>query len=104
MAPNARDRHQQSRPRIAAGRVPHLLLEAVELAPQRDTRRQQPVRNHLQAWMSGDQFSDPPLEARWRGWPDLETKAAQNAPQTQLEITKLCLQQFAPSQQCARLL
>jgi hypothetical protein len=47
---------------------------------------------------------DPRLEAHWRDWPDLEAKAAQNAPQAQLEILKLCLQQFACGKQRARLL
>src|SRR5215831_5183587 len=71
---DAGHRHQQPRPRVAAGDGAHLLLEAVELAPQRDTYRQQALRDRLQARMPGNEFANPPFEAHWRGWPDLSPK------------------------------
>jgi len=36
-----------------------------------------------------------PFEARWRGWPDLEAKAMQNAMQAHLDIMKFYLHQLA---------
>src|SRR5215468_5126818 len=101
---DAGHRHQQPRPRIAAGHGAHLLLEAVELAPQRDTYRQQALRDRLQARMPGNEFANPPFEAHWRGWPDLEAEATQNAPQTHLDVMKFYLHQLARGEQRARLL
>jgi hypothetical protein len=57
-----------SRPRIAAGHGAHLLLEGVKLAPQRDTYRQQALRDRLQARMPRNEFANPAFEARGRGW------------------------------------
>jgi hypothetical protein len=43
--------------------------------------------------MPGNEFANPPIEARGRGWPDLEAEATQNATQTHLDIMKLYLRQ-----------
>jgi hypothetical protein len=63
-----------SRP-LAAGHGAHLLLEAVELAPQRGTYRRQALRDRLEARLPGDEFANPPFEARRCAWPDLEPEA-----------------------------
>jgi predicted N-formylglutamate amidohydrolase len=43
-------------------------------------------------------------DPRWRGWPDFEAEATQNAPQTHLEVMKFYLHQLARGKQRTRLL
>jgi hypothetical protein len=54
-----------------------LFLQAVELASQRDTRRQQAFGYRFKVRMPDDQLLDAFGKARRRGFPDLESEAAQ---------------------------